>query len=216
MKKFVFGCLGIALVLGIAGVFGAYFFVWKPAKAFVLEAAKLQELPKLEAQIKNTAAFTAPANAELTGPGVDRFLRVQESVETKLGARLKQLDAKYKAINPGNDPKYRPALGEVVGALKDLGGLVVEAKRWQVEALNQQKFSLAEYDWTRARVYQAAGVPIDLRFERAIRAAARGEKIEMDDVAGPEKAEVPAKNRELVAPHAEKLRERAPLAFFGL
>ena len=36
-------------------------------------------------------------------------------------------------------------------------------RRAQVDALNQQGFSLAEYEWTRQRVYEAAGLPVDAR-----------------------------------------------------
>src|SRR5690606_38116896 len=105
---------------------------------------------------------------------------------------------------------------EALSALRDLAGLVLEAKRFQVEALNQYNFSVEEYDWTRARVYEASGIPFDLTIQRAIRDAAAGKVPDFESHANSTSEDVPEKNRTLVAPHKKQLADAAPLAFFGL
>jgi hypothetical protein len=81
---------------------------------------------------------------------------VQESLHAKMGARASELQAKYKALDSEKDV----ALTTVVGAYRDLFGIIGEAKRAQVDALNAQSFSLGEYSWVKARFYEAAGVAV--------------------------------------------------------
>ena len=52
------------------------------------------------------------------------------------------------------------ALTDVVGAYRDLFGVIAEAKHAQVDALNAQAFSLDEYAWVKSRFYEAAGVTV--------------------------------------------------------
>jgi hypothetical protein len=218
MKKFVLGCGIFVGLLGIAGVVGAYFFLWKPGKAMVNEFAKLQEIPKLERQVQKTAAFTPPADHTLTNESVDRFVRAQNAIMNQLGARANELSAKYKLMEKGRE-NYTPTWSELMNAYKDFAGLIVEAKRAQVDALNQNNFSLAEYEWTRQRVYEAAGVPIDMNLSKIIRDAAEG-KLPSENKQSPDATtapiEVPEKNRTLVAPHAKGFMDRAALVAFGL
>lgn len=217
MKKVVFGCLGAAVLIGVAACFAGYYFVYRPAKAFVQQTARLAEIPKLEAKVENRASFNAPASGELSKAQVDRFLRVQESILTQLGVRAKELDAKFKSL--GNRPSgaAKPTISEVFGALKDLSNLVVDAKSMQVTAINQQKFSLEEYDWTRTQVFRAAGVPLQLEVAKALHAISEGKKdVQIESGPAASSDTVPPKNRELVAPHIEKVKSYAGLAFFGL
>lgn len=170
-------------------------------------------------QVRKTAAFIPAADNALTRDGVERFIRTQQAIQAKLGPRLDELRAKYRTLDQSHGSEHKPSFAELTGALKDLAGLIVEAKRVQVEALNQNDFSLAEYDWTRHRVYEAAGIPVDASFEKAMHDIGQGKHVEEapSTSPGPEPdATVPANNRTLVAPHVKELGERVALAFFGL
>jgi len=213
--KAVIGCLVVVAVLAIGGAVGAYFFVWRPAKVYVAEFAKLKEIPQLNQQVKKTAAFNAPADNVLAASGVERFLRTQQAIQSKLGTRLDELAAKYRTLSPTPGSERRPSLTELTSALKDLAGLIVEAKRMQVDSLNQNDFSLAEYEWTRQRIYEASGLPVDMTVANALRSIAEGKSAEATPATAAS-AVVPEKNRELVAPHVRELGERAALAAFGL
>jgi hypothetical protein len=216
MKKLALGCLGVLVLVTITGAGLGYYFVYRPAKSYVTSFAQLQEIPKLHEQIRNKTRFTPPAGGELTPALLDRYLQAQDALHARLGARLDELDRKYKALDA--DGGGEPSFTEGLGALRDLGDLVLEAKRAQVEVLNQYSFSLAEYDWVRGSAYAAAGLPFGGSFAEIIDSASRGEtavRPGMDD-RDTGVPDVPATNAQLVAPHVEKLRERVALAFFGL
>jgi hypothetical protein len=93
---------------------------------------------------------------------------------------------------------------------------MIEAKRAQVEALNQASFSLEEYHWVRQQVYAAVGIVAagfdvkDIK-QLAEQAAGRGEREPAASI-----GDVPERNKELVKPYEKKLQEWAPLAYFGL
>jgi hypothetical protein len=202
------------MLLGIGGVAAGYYFLYRPAKAYIASVTKLKEIPKLDAQVSNKTSFKEPSNGELSPERVQRFVQTQQALTQRLGAQLDELERKYETLNRmgGREPSVKEALN----ALRDLAGLVLEAKRFQVDALNQHNFSVEEYDWTRARVYEASGIPFDPTFQRAIRDAAAGKVPDFESYANSTGAEVPEKNRTLVAPHKKQLADAAPLAFFGL
>jgi len=214
MKKFVLGCLGVLVLLTIAGGIAGYMFIYRPAKAFVSSFAQMAEIPKIESQVKNKASFTPPGNGELTAAAVTRFVAVQKTLKDRLGARVTSLDAKYEALNKSKNGNT--SLADGLSALRDLGSLIVDAKRLQVEALDQQGFSVAEYDWTRKTVYQAAGVPLGADFQEIIRKAQAGTAPTHDSMTERVVGDVPEVNKTLVAPYLEGLKENVGLAFFGL
>ena len=156
MKKLVIGC-GLALVLAaIAASAGFYYFVYRPARTFVASMSQLGEVAELDAKVTNTRPFTAPADDTLTEAQVKRFVAVQESLHARMGTRATELQAKYKALDERKE-SGSVALTELVGAYRDLFGVIAEAKRAQVDALNAQAFSLDEYAWVKSRFYEAAG-----------------------------------------------------------
>lgn len=158
MKKLVIGC-GLALVLfAIAASAGFYYFVYRPARTFLASVSQIGELAELDAKVTNSQPFTAPGDDTLNEAQVRRFVAVQESLHTRMGTRATELQAKYKAIADRKDSGV--AFTEVVGAYRDLFGIINEAKRAQVEALNAQSFSVDEYAWVKSRFYEAAGVTV--------------------------------------------------------
>ncbi len=209
MKKVLLGCGILVLVLGIAGSIGAYYFVWRPARA----------IPKLNQQVRNTAVFAAPSDNLLSSQLFERYLQTQRTIQTTLGQRADELKAKYQLLERSRGSGTPPTWAELTAAYKDFAGLLVEAKRAQVDALNQSGFSLAEYDWTRHRVYEAAGIPVDLNFEKIVREIAEGTLSGAKREPAPkpsDPAPVPEANRTLVAPHVKELTDRAMLAAFGM
>lgn len=215
MKKFAIGCLIVAAVLVVVGGCLGYFFIWRPASGYIASVRQLSELPDIEKQVTNTASFAAPGSGQLTDASVGRFVKVQEAIETSLGPTFTQLKTKYDAMDKVMKSENRQATAlEGLTALKDLTGIIVQGKRAQVEALNANGFSLEEYAWVRRQVYAAAGIPLaQLDFSDITKALRSGGDIVKP---APEVTEVPARNKELVAPYAGKLKEWAALGFFGL
>ena len=215
MKKVLLGCGGLIVVLVVAGGTLGYFYVYRPAKQYIASFAQLEEVPKLNAQVRNQVEFMPPASGELTPELVDRFMKTQDALRARMGARLEELDDKYKTFEQARGESNRPSVREALEALKDLGALVVDAKRAQVDALNEHGFSVAEYEWTRNTMYQALGMPIKQGLQEVIREVSGGEpssSAALDDAL----PDVPEVNRKLVDPIRDKLAESMALAFFGL
>lgn len=219
MKKGILGCLGVLVALVMVGGGASYVFFVKPASDYIGSFTQFAELNAMNQEVENRAPYDPPADDELTAEQVRRLLAVQETVEGEMGQRLDALKTKYESMEAdmqleGREANYR----EVIGAWRDIVDLVLEAKRIHVDALNAHAFSLAEYRWVRDRVYEAAGVMLPASSLTDIAEAVREsggdpQAVKQQYEAG--LAEVPARNRELVEPHAEALEERAWLAWIG-
>jgi hypothetical protein len=216
MKTFALGCLIVVAGLAVVGGTLGYFFIWKPASSYVAGLRQLGELADIDRQVTNKASFTPPANGELTEQLVSSFVSVQEAMQARLGPTFTQLKTKYDEMERVIKSEKRNANAlEGLTALKDLATIIVEAKHAQVEGLNQKGLSLNEYEWVRKQVYAAAGVAlVELNVKGIAQTAKAGGDITRMVTTADEK--VPARNKELVAPYAEKLKEWVTLGFFGL
>jgi hypothetical protein len=221
VKKLLVGCLIIAVLGAIVFAVGGY-FLYRAASP-VLENARnylegMSELGELEKEIANTAPHAPPESGELTEAQVERFVRVQDSVRAALGQRFNEIEQKYEHLKANAEARKQPSMGEMLSALSDIANVFVQARRFQVNALNQEGFSQAEYSWVRDRIFQAAGMEVtsmvDLKkLEDAVRQGTGVDNIGAPRVPSPN---VPEKNRALVKPHLEKMDQWLPLAFFGL
>ncbi len=217
MKKLAIGC-GIALLVGIVVVAAGGVLLWnryvRPMAGAITEFAQVAEIEK---QVRNTSSFTAPATGELTEEMVGRFVKVQQAMEARLGPRMEQLKSKYEEFDKAMKGEHRQAsFREVTTALKDLSSLVVDAKRVQVEALNQGAFSVKEYEWVRRQVYGAIGMAAGSFDLESLKELAEKGSSDAPKAAEEVPDDVPERNKQLVAPHREKLRDWAALAYFGL
>ncbi|HSK08021.1 MAG TPA: hypothetical protein VK911_00475 [Vicinamibacterales bacterium] len=213
MKKLGIGCLVVLVLFAIVGVIAGYLVydrLYKPAAEYVGSFKELGAIADLEREVKNTASFREPAGGELSEELVQRFMSVQDSMKARLGSRLDRLKAKYDEIEEGSG-EGQASFSEAMGALKDLTAILVEAKRAQVDALNAAGFSVKEYEWVRNQVYAGLGIIAGgLDLKNLAQAAGEGGqqlRARLD--------EVPERNRELIARYEQKLRDLAPLAFFG-
>ena len=212
MKKFAIGCLIVVVLLAVCGGIAGY-WLYSKARSYV---GQFQALAESDKNVTNVAAFTAPANGELTEDMVRRFVAVQERMHTRLGARVEDMKAKQDAFLKRQQAEHRQAsASEAVAVVADLMKLILEGKTAQVEALNQQHFSLEEYAWVKGQVYTAAGMDIvEISIPNLPELAKQGGGVTKP--LGELGAAVPARNKELVAPLVPKLKDWAPLAFFGL
>jgi hypothetical protein len=219
MKRLLAWLLAIAL-LGLVVLAATGYFAYRAARP-VLESAREyvasfgQQLDDLEEKVVNRQPFTAPANGELTKDQVERFARVQQSVRAALGRRFGEIEAKYRNLKVNADGPSLPSVPDLLTAVSDLSGVLVVARRAQVDALNQERFSSVEYDWVRKQVYQAAGVnSVNRRLgdlQKMINSSSEGVLVAERSL-----NRAPAVNRELVKPHQRSVDDWLPLLFFGL
>ncbi len=217
MKKLAIGCLVVLVVLLVGGgivAYWAYDHFVRPVAQF---ATNMKQVTEIEKDVKNTSSFTPPANGELTEAAVSRFVKVQQHMQSRLGQRMDDLKATYDKLDKTLKTEQRQAsIPEVLGALRDLATLLVDTKKAQVEALNQNGFSVREYEWVRTRVLAAAGVPIaGFDLKKLADQARAGNVSALPDVSREPLPDVPARNRELVAPYEKQIKDWAPLAYFG-
>jgi hypothetical protein len=217
MKKFAIGCAIVLVVLLVAGSIGGYFLYKKFVGPMAEFVTNIQKVADIEKEVKNTSSFTAPENGELTEDMVARFVKAQTSVQGKLGKRMESLKATYDKLEQAQKAEGRDAsVSEGMGALRDLASLFLEGKRAQVDAMNQNGFSMREYEWVRTQVYAAVGVvAAGFDLKKIAEQAKAGNVDSLQGMAKGTLPDVPDKNKELVAPHEQQLKEWAPLAFFG-
>ena len=222
MKKILAGCL-IVLLVALVGAGVATYFAYRAMKPVIDNAAdymdKARIVERLGAAIENKSPFAPPASGELTQAQVERFLAVQTRVRSQVSDRWSEIEAKSAAIRARTDKNRNDwTLSEFSQVFGDIGGIWIDARRAQVEALNVQKFSEGEYEWVRKRVYEAAGIHLagsmDLSMiEQLARDNAARAGMNLPEMELPK---IPAKNIELVKPHAGKVKEWIPMAALGL
>ena len=222
MKKILLGCL-IVFVLALIGLGIAGFYAYRWASPMIESTAnyldRARELSRLGDRIANRSPYVPPANGELTPTQVERFVAVQTRVRDELGTRWTDIEKKSAEIRDKTRENQRDlTFAEFASVFSDLTGIYMEARRAQVNALNVQKFSDAEYTWVRRRVYEAAGMEIaggiDMsKIEDLAREGGLNTNVTLPDMPTPD---VPEANIKLVKPHLAKIKEWVPMAFLGL
>lgn len=181
MKKFLIGCGVVSLLLVVGGGLAAYHFVFKPAaqiagsvigsaREVVTKAGNLAQtieaMRAMEAEVVARDAFVPPADGALGAAQIERFLAVHAAVVARLGPERERL-AQAVEGTPGSGEAA--SLVAPLTALASLGELGLAAKRAQVDALNAQGLSLAEYRWIRQTGIEAlvaGGVKLGIGNER--------------------------------------------------
>lgn len=220
MKKFAIGCGIVVLLAAIAGAVGIFYFAHKVGST-VRQFTALGSIPEIERQVQDTHPYDPPATGEFTDAQLAKLLAVQASIKQQLGTRFQELDGKYRALSKSLEHRDAnvtdaPAL---LSAYSDLAATYLDAKRWQVEALNAQHLSLAEYRWIRKQAYGAIGLPVmDFDLARIIEDVKAGRtsslnEMQVNMVVGPTG---PDANQKLVQPQHKTLEDNVALAFLGL
>jgi hypothetical protein len=218
MKKLAIGCGIILLLLGI-GAAGATYYIYRQARTMVSQFAELRQVPDIERDIRKKDPFTPPSSEELTEAQLERLLKVQAHIRQRLGARFAEMEQKYKALSD----KQEATLADVptlMAAYRDLAAAWVDAKRSQVEALNEAGLSLDEYRWIRDQAYRAMGVPfMDFDVGKIVEQISSGSStadVEPGRVRGSVGPSGPEINRQLIEKFRKQFEENLPLASFGL
>jgi hypothetical protein len=216
MKKLAIGCAAVVvLAVAIAGV-GSY-YAYRKVTSTVASFAELAAISDLEQSVRNQSEFVPSASAELTESQVENYLAVQRAIRTRLGFRVDELERTYHRIldKDESDLSDAPLL---IAAYRDLAAVFVDAKRTQIDALNDAGMSLAEYRWIRRQIYGALGVPMaDFDLAGIFSSVKNGRTPDLPDIMSMTKGPAgPENNQKLVAPHRKELEDLAGLAFFGL
>jgi hypothetical protein len=215
MKKALIGCLVLLGVLAV-GAGAASYMVYRKVNSTLAGFAQLGTVPELERSVRNQARFVPPPSGELSERQVQRLLGVQQAVRGRLGERAGEFERKYHALL-AKDSATVFDVPELVSAYRDLATGYVDAKRAQVDALNDAGLSLEEYRWVRSRSYAAIGIPMmDFDVARIVDDVRNGRTPPTPSATVQLGPSGPPASQKLVEPHRKVLERNVGLAFFGL
>jgi len=216
-RNVVLGCLGVALVVILVAGTLFYLNVIRPTRAIMPDLQQLGELEAMNAQVDSKVPFTPKLDQSLTPEELDRFVHVQIAMKDSLGADFPLLDTKahkVRSIEKGGD-KSRVGLRDAIRSFQGLGPLMTRAKRAQIEALNDENFSYAEYRWVRERFYRALGYQdVGLYLEDFARNLGKGKM--PGPPAAADTTAVPPGDQTMVGAYADSVEAWYPFLVFGL
>ena len=222
MKKVLGGCLALVLI-GVVALGLALFYGYRAARPMIDNARGMleqgREIASLSDRVTNKADYVPPATGELSESQVQRLLAVHAHVRQALGPRWSELQTRAAAVESKAREGGRDLSFTEIGAmLSEFGGLLREARRAHVDALNAEAFSSREYSWVKLRVFEAAGLEVARgidwsSLEDMIKKGSAQSGVPVPPVRLPE---VPENNRALVKAHIAELKEWMPLALLGL
>ena len=215
MKKLAIGCGLALLITGIAAA-GVAYYLYRQVSTTVAQFAELGKLSDIERDVRNRTSYTPPATEELSEAQLEKLVQVQTHVRQKLGEQIKTFEAKYRTLAEKKDATLADAPA-LLNAYRDLAATWMDAKRSQVEALNNANMSLDEYRWIRNQAYRALGQPfLDLDIAKIIDEAKRGATEQAGQLRGAIGPDGPEANRKLVEKFKKFLEDNIALASFGL
>jgi hypothetical protein len=215
MKKLAIGCLVVFVILCAGAVTAGYYLYFK-VRSVATQVAEFRQIPQIEAGIRVKTPFTPPTTGELTSAQLERFMKVQATVKDRLGKNLEALQRNYKSLSDKKDANVTD-LPQILSAYRDLAASWMDAKRAQVQALNDAGLSLEEYRWIRDETYQALGVPfVSMDFARIAEQVKAGQTTGEAVLGGGVSGPIPPANAKLVEPFRKQLSDALPLAAFGL
>lgn len=211
--RWLFGCLGVVLVLVLAVGVAAWWFVLRPLQQMAGVVEEVAAIQELDQRVTNRSAFAAPEDGTLSEAQVERYVAVLTTVRTDLDRNLQTLQRRYEDLD-GRAPELMD-IPRLAGAYLDLFRLLVQAKEAQVEALNAEGFSVAEYQWVRSQVVAAVGIP-GVGYDIGSFAQAFADGRDPTAASAVPAPTVTPANRELVEPYADELDDVAFLVLLGL
>jgi hypothetical protein len=157
MKKGLIGCLLVGVLLILVGTGAAYWFIVRPMVGTESADAPPEWAGVVDAEqaIRNQSPFTGPAEGRLSQEQVNRFVAIHSNLQYRLGADFETLQRTYDTAAATQGAGQPPDVAAMVAANPELGALLARAREAQVEGLNRQGMSLAEYRWIRDQAYKA-------------------------------------------------------------
>ena len=196
------------LVLGVAAT-GFYFKVYKPIAAPIM-AMSFGTL--LEQKQLTTHDFTKPVSGELSADQVRRFVAIEQETETRVAGGRAVL-AEQQGVLERADVAGQLTLKTALASFGAMRPILMGAKPAQIEAMNREHFSKAEFEWVRDQLYRAAGIHLTRIDVSEVLSGFQDATVRVRVVS---QQDAPAANQALARPMADKLEAWRAFAFFGL
>ena len=211
VRNVALGCLTVLVLLGLVGSFLVYRFVIRPTQNVISGFEDLGNFDELNARVVNTRDFFVPENGLLSEAQLERFASVQLALRGHLTAELEALETRLEPYANQENLGLND-IRELLGSARELPALLMQVKEAQVEALNEQTFSLEEYAWVRREVLRAAAATFeDASLSAVDLSGLLGEAAELPSVS----ESVPEANVQLLRNYQERLDELLGFSVFG-
>src|SRR5262249_50110351 len=151
------GCAILFLVAG-AAIVGVGYYGYLKVRSTVGAIAELAQARDIDRGVKVQTAFVVPASGELTPAQVDKLIKVTTRVRERLDQDMAVFQRTYRALAEKKEATAAD-LPALLSAYRDLAKDWLNAKRAQVDALNEVGLSLQEYRWIRSSAYGALDIP---------------------------------------------------------
>jgi hypothetical protein len=160
MKKGMVGCLGVGVLVLAVGAGVAWKFVVAPMVGAGTEVAdgarNWTQAVDAELAVVNQSPFVPPADGRMSQQQVNAFVGVLSGMQLRLGPEFAELRTLWEQQQADQAAGRAPAKGkDAKRAQARLDALLAKAREAQVEALNGQRLSLAEFRWMRDQAYAA-------------------------------------------------------------
>ena len=211
------------MVIVLAGGIITYTLLVRPIQSGL---SSLDDIHRANERIENQEPYEPPEEGALSPGQVERFAATQRIMHQRLQEKLATMQEKYEELS--EEWKTRePSVREAMGAWGDVIKLYADAKAIQVDALNAEGFSLAEYEFVRSSFFRTMGVDVlPYRIDDiAKQVSERESMMDLRDFQDfeqfqrdlPEMSEEALeKNRELVGEYSEEMQDWLFFAWWGL
>ena len=220
-RKLWLGCGIAALVACVALGLLLYFGVYRPASTVMGDLDQAAQLQSMNQGVMNRESFVLPVDGTVTPDQLARFSRVQTGIRAGLGTDyplLEERAQKLKGLTATKDGELearRLGVRDAITAFGGLGPVLRRAKEIQVNALNVERFSVAEYRWVREHFYRSLGFTRTNVYFEDFAAELKAQKpLEVPSEDG--LPEEPDRNKDLAAAYSDSVRSWFPLLVFGL
>jgi hypothetical protein len=216
MKKLLIGCGIVLLVAGVA-VAGIVYYGYMKVRSTIAQFEQLAQVGEIERGVRIKETFVAPPSGQLTQKQVDQLMKVLTTVHDRLGQNMSAFQRNYQALAQKGKDTTVVDLPTLISAYRDIAAGYIDAKKAQVDALNEAGLSLSEYRWIRAQAYQALDIPffaVDFdKLASQVKSGNAPAEAPLDPVPS---GTAPPGNKALLEPHRKQLEDYMPLAAFGL
>ena len=173
----LFGCLGLILVLAVGALVGTWIVVnrvksaveqeigadgvaaFREGAGAVRDAQRQAERSRQTARERNRHAFTPPEDGALTAGQLDRFLRIQDRIMAEMGDDFEAFEQRWREVIYGDEANRDG--GTFARFIMERGRMEVRRQGIREEAQVTVEMSDREYSWIQERVvrgYAAAYV----------------------------------------------------------
>ncbi|MEX2501772.1 MAG: hypothetical protein WD336_05300 [Trueperaceae bacterium] len=207
MRRFALGCGAFLIVLIVAGAWAATWATGTSVPGLFGTYRALQGLDGLRDDPRLQRAYDPPSDGLLAEAQIERWLSVQRAMDAELTPRFRALADRHDAAQDGPLVWIRSTV--------DVAGAVAAAGRTHADALHDADFSLAEYDWVRDRILEAAGLSVRSADVAAfLEAGADADAIATRDAERTDDA--PPGNVERLRPYRDDVRDNLTFAWYRL